>query len=92
MIDVSTGSQDEDVLTLRLHAAAREAAGRGALTTSAVSTNALRAQLVETFGDQMGRVLAVSTLLIDGTPIRPGTDAPIPGGATVEVLPPFAGG
>lgn len=36
------------------------------------------------------RVLAVASVLVDGVPARP--EVEVPAGATVEILPPFAGG
>jgi molybdopterin converting factor small subunit len=37
-------------------------------------------------------VLAVSSLLADGTHVDRSATAPIPAGAVIDVLPPFAGG
>lgn len=43
-------------------------------------------------GDEaLAAVLACCSLLVDGVPVRDGTE-PIPAGARVDVLPPFAGG
>ena len=41
--------------------------------------------------DDLAAVLAVSTLLVDGRPLAD-ESAVVPGGAQVDVLPPFAGG
>ena len=38
----------------------------------------------------LGAVVAVSTVLLDGRVV--GVEATVPGGAVLEVLPPFAGG
>jgi len=42
-------------------------------------------------GPALARVLSVSSFLVDGTVCRSATAA-LPDGATVDVLPPFAGG
>ena len=63
---------------VRYFAAASEAAGLE-----------LRALLVERYGDAMARVLASGSFLVDGVVSRDDSRAL---GATVDVLPPFAGG
>lgn len=42
----------------------------------------------------LARVLQVASVLVDGTPARAGErgSVEVPDGATVEILPPFAGG
>ncbi|MBS1906908.1 MAG: MoaD/ThiS family protein [Actinobacteria bacterium] len=82
-------------ITVRYFAAAAEAAGRdqeqlivdapGALTT----VGALRAELLGRYGEPMAKVLRSGSFLVDGTVSR---DDARPLGATVDVLPPFAGG
>jgi hypothetical protein len=42
-------------------------------------------------GPQLEKVLSVASFLVDGLSWRD-LDAPLPAGATVDVLPPFAGG
>lgn len=77
-------------LTIRYFAAAAEAAGTEQETVRSPGTvGALRAQLVERFGDPMRRVLASGSFLVDGVVSRDDARAL---GDTVDVLPPFAGG
>ena len=71
-------------VTVRLFAAAREAAGTDRLE---VPTGPL--QLPE-LGPAFDKVVAICTLLCDGQRVHPGDE--IPDGAVVDVLPPFAGG
>lgn len=79
-------------ITVRYFAAAAEAAGleeeRWELATAS-TLDALRAALIERYGDGMRRVLRTGSFLVDGTVRR--DDGPISGG-TVDVLPAFAGG
>lgn len=79
-------------MLIRYYAGAAETAGTASeqLQLGSLSVSALRAALGRSRPD-LTRVLAVSTLLIDG---RPGHDpqAAVPADATVDVLPPFAGG
>jgi molybdopterin synthase sulfur carrier subunit len=86
------GSHTHGTVTLHLHAAAREAAGQRTLTCAISTTDALRDFLVGEFGERMAHVLSMSTLLVDGMRVSPAETMQIPNGATVEVLPPFAGG
>jgi molybdopterin converting factor small subunit len=78
------------VVTVRYWAGARAAAGVDAETVEAAGTVA---ELVERLGaarPDLRPVLAVASVLVDG---RAGAgDDPVPAGALVEVLPPFAGG
>ncbi|GIH76035.1 MoaD/ThiS family protein [Planobispora longispora] len=79
--------------TIRYWAAAKDAAG----TAEEPFEAATLAELVTkvTAGrDELGRVAARSSFLVDGDPVgRRAHDAVVlPEGATVEVLPPFAGG
>ncbi len=77
------------VVTVRYWAAARAAAGvdtdhHPGATVGAVVDAAVAAH------PALARVAAVATFLLDG---RAATrETPVAGGATVEVLPPFAGG
>ena len=74
---------------VRLFAAAADAA-RAERTTSAASTVAeLRDELAGRFGAEFARVLGQCSLLVDGVRTEAG---PLPTGAPVDVLPPFAGG
>ncbi|WFE25618.1 MoaD/ThiS family protein [Solwaraspora sp. WMMD791] len=79
-------------VTVRYFAGARAAAGR---TSDAVPAGLDRdgfvTELTRRHGDGLGRVLAVASFLVDGT-VWHDRHAPLPAGATVDVLPPFAGG
>jgi molybdopterin converting factor small subunit len=86
--------------TLRFWAAAREAAGaaeetvRAATLGEALDEAVLRRGGEEGGGAELRRVLACSSVLLDGTRVGPADRAsvPLPDGAVVEILPPFAGG
>lgn len=78
-------------LTVRFWAAAREAAGVPERLVTAESCAALVATLTAE-SPQLGRVLAISSLLIDGRRTPPTDAQRLPDGTVVEVLPPFAGG
>ncbi|WP_084126974.1 MoaD/ThiS family protein [Demequina sp. NBRC 110054] len=75
---------------VRLFAGAAEAAGVAETSASATTEDALRSELALRFGEGFGPVLAKCSLMADGTLLEPGEA--IPDGATVDVLPPFAGG
>lgn len=77
-------------VTVRYFAGARAAAGTVTESAAAGSVSALRQDLCTRHGATFARVLGASTLLCDGRPLA--EDAVVPAGATVEVLPPFAGG
>ncbi|GGM75322.1 thiamine biosynthesis protein ThiS [Thermopolyspora flexuosa] len=78
--------------TVRYWAAARAAAGVAEEPFEAATLGELVKKI--TRNDELERVLRRSSFLIDGNPA--GTRDPdtivLPDGATVEVLPPFAGG
>jgi len=75
---------------VRYFAAAAEAAGREQETLEAPATaGELRAMLIDRYGDAMARVFASGSFLVDGVVSR---DPSTPIGASVDVLPPFAGG
>lgn len=77
---------------MRYFAAAADAAGREQellVFDSAPTLGLLRDHLLESYGAAMGRVLRSGSFLVDGTVH---TDPAAPVGATVDVLPPFAGG
>lgn len=73
-------------VTVRLFAAAREAAGTSELT---IDTGAVIPQLRE-IGPRFAMVLEVCSVVSDG--LRLGPDDEVPQGSVVDVLPPFAGG
>lgn len=76
--------------TIRYWAAARAAAGvheeayDGTTLSDVLTTAEMR------HGPELARVLGVASFLVDG--VRTDRSAAIPDGATIEVLPPFAGG
>jgi sulfur-carrier protein len=74
------------VITVRYFAAAAEAAG---IDTELVPHGVVGADLVKRH-PALGPVLGRCALLADG--VRLGADEPVPDGATLDVLPPFAGG
>ena len=79
------------MVTVRFWAGARAAAGR---EEQAVEARTLGELLGALRGNApLDRVLDASSLLVDGTAVRREDAAhPIPAGAVVDVLPPFAGG
>jgi molybdopterin converting factor small subunit len=75
-------------VTVRLFAAAREAAGTDQL---AIEAGPVRTHLLALgLGPRFEQVLSVSTLISDGYRLQ-GNDE-VGAGAVVDVLPPFAGG
>lgn len=78
------------MVTVRLFAAAAEAAGVDEAQVSASTVRELRARLVEAHGDELERVLSQCAVMMAGRRVH--DDAVIEPGATVDVLPPFAGG
>jgi molybdopterin converting factor small subunit len=80
-----------DVVTVRYFAAARAAAGVAEERAEAPTLADLVAGLARERGAGLERVLGVASFLVDGLLWRD-RDAPLPPGATVDVLPPFAGG
>ena len=79
-------------LTVRYFAGARAAAnGASAETAFAGSLNELAQVLTDRHGERMGLVLKAASFLVDGLSCHD-RRGPLPAGATVDVLPPFAGG
>ncbi|MCF0092802.1 MoaD/ThiS family protein [Micromonospora sp. NPDC049114] len=79
-------------LTVRYFAGARAAAGRAEEVTAAGrSLDDLTTELAQRHGDRLAAVLRVASFLVDGVACHD-RRAPLPGGATIDVLPPFAGG
>jgi molybdopterin converting factor small subunit len=77
---------------IRFFAAAADAAGLDETTVDGpLSVGSLRAALVSAHGPEFERVLGRCSLLADGTRLD-SQDALVPDSATVDVLPPFAGG
>ena len=82
------------MLTVRFFAAARAAAGvaeEKVPAEAAGTLEALRATLVQSHGEGLAKVLSIASFLVDGVAWRDATLA-LPADATVDVLPPFAGG
>nr|WP_182114252.1 MoaD/ThiS family protein [Actinotalea sp. JY-7876] len=77
-------------MTVRYFAAAAEAAGVATEALAAGTADELRAAMVAAHGADLARVLTRCALLADGTRVE-GEDE-VPAGATLDVLPPFAGG
>jgi molybdopterin synthase sulfur carrier subunit len=79
-------------LTIRYFAGARAAAGRPEETVPAGrSLDDLTRELAERHGDRLAAVLRVASFLVNGVTCHD-RQAPLPAGATIDVLPPFAGG
>lgn len=80
-----------ELVTVRLFAAARAAAGVAEATVSAGSVADIGAQLVRAH-PQLAGVLPLCSFLVDGRVAKPPFDGHVPAGSTLDVLPPFAGG
>jgi sulfur-carrier protein len=80
-------------LTVRYFAGARAAAGttEETLAATAYSLSDLIDELAARHGPQLAKVLAAASFLVDGVTCRD-REATVPADATVDVLPPFAGG
>lgn len=77
---------------VRYFAGARAAAGVAEeAVPGAWDLDGLTGELVVRHGDRLGAVLSVASFLVDGVAWHD-RRAPLPTGATVDVLPPFAGG
>jgi molybdopterin converting factor small subunit len=89
------GASGADVTAIvRYFAGAKAAAGAPTerVTLPAGTTVAdLVAALAADHGEALTRVLAASSLLLDGLAVHERT-VPLPDGSIVDVLPPFAGG
>jgi molybdopterin converting factor small subunit len=79
-------------VTVRLFAAARAAAGTGEVLLPAGRLDELLARLCADRPPRLAEVLAASSLVHDGVRLDPRSPTPIPAGAVIDVLPPFAGG
>ncbi|MDN5767839.1 MAG: MoaD/ThiS family protein [Humibacillus sp.] len=76
-------------ITVRYWAAARAATGVDAEQVAGTTVGAVVDAAVDRH-PELARVARVATLLLDGRAV--GREVPVVGGATLEVLPPFAGG
>jgi len=80
-------------VTIRYYAGARAAAGREEESLEAAEGSTVgdvASQLAARHGSALARVLDVSSFLVDEVVAAP--DRRVPAGATLDVLPPFAGG
>jgi sulfur-carrier protein len=80
-------------VTVRYFAGAQAAAGRGEEVVpipSGALLGDLVSELAQRHGPNLSRVLASASFLINE--VAGPEDRPVPAGATVDVLPPFAGG
>jgi molybdopterin converting factor small subunit len=78
-------------ITVRYFAGARAAAGLDTEVREASSLVELVGQIVAAHGEKLERVLTSCSFLVVGSTTRDRASALAPG-ATVDVLPPFAGG
>ena len=76
--------------TIRYWAAARAAAGTAEEPWDAATLAEVLDQAAAQHGPALARVFTAASFLVDG--VRTDRSAPLADGATVEVLPPFAGG
>jgi molybdopterin converting factor small subunit len=79
------------VVTVRYFAAARAAAGVAEERLDVATLAALVDHAGAGHGERLRTVLGAASFLVDGTAWHD-RDAALPPGATVDVLPPFAGG
>ena len=91
----STAPARPDVTaTVRYFAGAKAAAGTAAETVTlpgGTTIDDLVAAVAADHGEALVRVLGSCSLLLDGLAVHD-RDQPLPDGATLDVLPPFAGG
>ncbi|HEX5596138.1 MAG TPA: MoaD/ThiS family protein [Micromonosporaceae bacterium] len=82
----------EGRIVVRYFAGARAAAGVSEEELPAVpSLEELIRKLAARHGERLSKVLQVASFLVDGVTWHD-RHAPLPAGATIDVLPPFAGG
>ncbi|MEV0899559.1 MoaD/ThiS family protein [Actinoplanes sp. NPDC049802] len=80
------------MLTVRYFAGARAAAnGTSSETVGAATLDELIQTLIDRHGERLGLVLKAASFLVDGLTCHDRAAA-LPEGATVDILPPFAGG
>ena len=78
-------------MTIRYFAGARAAAGTRSEPAEAATLDDLKQILTDRHGERLGVVLKAASFLVDGLACHD-QQAPLPVGATVDILPPFAGG
>ena len=76
--------------TLRLFAAAREAAGTGRTTIDGATVGAVLDEAVARFGETFAAVVGTSRVWVNGEPAT--RDRPVSSTDEVAVLPPVSGG
>ena len=81
----------ESMILVRYFAAARAAAGCPEEKVAATTLDDMMATISSRHGERLAAVLAASSFLVDGLASHD-RSAALPDGATVDVLPPFAGG
>ena len=79
------------LLTVRYFAGARAAAGVSVEPVAAATLDDLARVLADRHGERLAMVLKAASFLVDGLACHD-RQATLPPGATVDVLPPFAGG
>jgi molybdopterin synthase sulfur carrier subunit len=80
------------VLTVRYFAGARAAAnGNSSETVAAGTLDELTQLLADRHGERLGLVMKAASFLVDGLTCHD-RQAALPSGATIDILPPFAGG
>ncbi len=79
-------------VVVRWYASAAEAAGTAEETVEGTSVAELLASARARHGERLSRVLDVCSVLVDGQRTAADDPRPLEAGATVDVLPPFAGG
>ena len=80
-------------VTVRYYAGARAAAGveqETVQTRPGATVGSLADDLAARHGERLAQVLVAASFLIDE--VTAPRDQPVPAGATLDVLPPFAGG
>lgn len=82
--------QDHPSVTVRYWAGARATAGVESDVVTGCATVGEAVAEVDARRHGLAAVTAVSTLLLDGRAVT--RDQPLPEGAVLEILPPFAGG
>jgi len=78
------------MVTVRLFAAAAEAAGTDEASVASGTASQIGEQLIATRGEDLARVWRQCALMVDGRRVEP--DEVIAAGSILDVLPPFAGG
>jgi len=78
-------------VNVRLFAGAAAAANCKETTAEASNITDLREALSQAFGEQLTHVMSATSFLVNGT-VTTDQGAALPESATVDILPPFAGG